>query len=415
MIDIIARAMAAAAAKGGGGGGGEETPEVKLDLLKELGKESLEDVTDDDITYSVLTKMSKVSSLYIDGRNYFLYHNDGQSFVAINLEDDYKAHVLYGTAGSFNKKEMEYANSGELEAITELIPNQASVSNQLADKAFVNSSVQTATANFRGNYPTWADVPAEASAYPVDFAGKTTPTVNDYLVIEEAKDYHGEEVFTTVGSVSDHYIDENGQFVAGSGFSYTQKLPVPHENDKKIVFMGESNAKGNYRIHAFKEDDTWIEEITSGNLNEQIHSLRLSGNIPIETSYFRVSYITESTILSLFVCEEEGTWRFKYTGNWEELGKEGWKPEYQVNETPLTSEQLAALNSGVTAEILDKKMNKAEAEETYAKQEGNYPNLMAGGILGIKFGKFDSVAAYEEARQAGALEAGVTYIVKRGE
>lgn len=50
----------------------------------------------------------------------------------------------------------------------------------------------------------------------------------------------------------------------------------------------------------------------------------------------------------------EGTWRFKYIGEWDDeisegviRGKNGWKPEYQVNEKPLTAEQLLALNSGI--------------------------------------------------------------------
>lgn len=127
---------------------------------------------------------------------------------------------------------------GEISGINDLIPNQASTSNQLADKNFVNSSVQTATANFRGNWDDWADVPTVATDYPVDYAGNKTPTVNDYLVVQDASDY---------------------------------------------------------------------------------------------------------TLETL-----EGTWRFKYTGNWSVDGKAGWHPEYQVNETPLTAAQLAALNSGIT-------------------------------------------------------------------
>lgn len=131
---------------------------------------------------------------------------------------------------------------GEISDINDLIPNQASTSNQLADKNFVNSSVQTATANFRGNWNDWADVPTVATDYPVDYAGNKTPTVNDYLVVQDASDY---------------------------------------------------------------------------------------------------------TLETL-----EGTWRFKYTGNWSVDGKAGWHPEYQVNETPLTAAQLAALNSGITAGLV---------------------------------------------------------------
>ena len=119
-----------------------------------------------------------------------------------------------------------------------LVPTQASESNQLADKNFVNSSIQTNTANFRGNWNTWEEVPTDPSLYPSDYAGSKTPTENDYMVVQDASSY--------------------GQ--------------------------------------AYK-----------------------------------------------------GTWRFKYSGNWAEVGKNGWYHEYQVNETPLTTEQLATLNSGLTA------------------------------------------------------------------
>ena len=131
------------------------------------------------------------------------------------------------------------AKINEIDTISGLIPSQATTSNQLADKAFVNSSVQTATANFRGNWADWATVPTVATDYPADYAGSTTPTVNDYLVVQDASDY------------------------------------------------------------------------------------------------------TLDTL--------DGTWRFKYSGTWSTDGKAGWLPEYQVNETPLTAAQLAALNSGITA------------------------------------------------------------------
>ena len=129
-------------------------------------------------------------------------------------------------------------NEGDIATINGKIPTQASTSNQLADKNFVNSSVQTATANYRGSWDDWASVPTQASDYPEDYAGSHTPTVNDYMVVQDASDY------------------------------------------------------------------------------------------------------TEETL--------EGTWRFKYTGEWDTNGKAGWLPEYQVNETPLTAAQIAAINSGIT-------------------------------------------------------------------
>lgn len=130
-------------------------------------------------------------------------------------------------------------NTSGIAAINSLIPSATTTTNQLADKAFVNSSVQTATANFRGNWATWADVPTAASSYPEDYAGSKTPTVNDYLVVQDASGYTGQTL--------------------------------------------------------------------------------------------------------------SGTWRFKYSGTWSTDGKAGWLPEYQVNETPMTAAQLAAINSGITA------------------------------------------------------------------
>lgn len=128
------------------------------------------------------------------------------------------------------------SNTSRIGNVETLVPAQASEQNQLADKSFVNSSVQTATANFRGNWATWNDVPTSANDYPADYAGDKTPTVNDYLVVQDV--------------------------------------------------------------------------VVEGN---------------------------------------EGTWRYKYSGVWATDGKNGWLPEYQVNETPMTAAQLAAINSNITA------------------------------------------------------------------
>lgn len=125
------------------------------------------------------------------------------------------------------------------------IPEQASSTNKLADKAFVNSTVQTATANFRGNWMNWASVPINADEYPEDYTGTRTPSTNDYMVVQDASGY----------------VDP----------------------DKTL----------------------------------------------------------------------EGTWRFKYTGVWGTDGRNGWMPEYQVNETPFTAAQLAAINSGATENLIN--------------------------------------------------------------
>lgn len=167
------------------------------------------------------------------------------------------------TSIAAEKSRAETAESGldsKINNIQDIIPSTASTTNELADKAFVNSTIQTATANFRGNWADWAAVPTVDTGYPEDYANSRVPTVNDYLVVANASDYS----------------------------------------------MGELN----------------------------------------------------------------GTWRFKYTGTWSEDGKDSWLPEYQVNEEPLTMAQLAALNSGITAqELTDLKDGVAANEEKITEVE----------------------------------------------
>ena len=145
-----------------------------------------------------------------------------------------------------NNTQTSQDNASQIQDIQDLIPATANQNNPLVDRGFVNSSIQTATAYFRGDWATWADVPSDPALYPADATGNHTPITNDYMVV-----------------IADE--QENG-----------------------------------------------------------------------------------------------GTWRYKYTGSWAEQGKSGWQAEYQVNETPLTAAQLAALNSGVTAQaVSDIAANKA--------------------------------------------------------
>ena len=88
-----------------------------------------------------------------------------------------------------NRIDADNILSQRVSSIEEIIPSQASTSNKLADKAFVNSTIQTNTANFRGNWNTWSDIPTDINLYPQDYAGGRTPTVNDYLVVQDASDY----------------------------------------------------------------------------------------------------------------------------------------------------------------------------------------------------------------------------------
>lgn len=82
---------------------------------------------------------------------------------------------------------------GKIGAITALIPSQASAQNQLADKNFVNSSIATATATFRGTYNLVSDLGLTiqathaqvASALATKMAALSiSPDTNDYAFVQ---------------------------------------------------------------------------------------------------------------------------------------------------------------------------------------------------------------------------------------
>lgn len=83
-------------------------------------------------------------------------------------------------------------NQTDISTINGKIPSAATSSNQLADKQYVDNAIQTNSAHFRGNWADWATVPTDANDYPADDDGNKTPTVNDYIVVQDASDYTGE-------------------------------------------------------------------------------------------------------------------------------------------------------------------------------------------------------------------------------
>jgi hypothetical protein len=78
---------------------------------------------------------------------------------------------------------------GKIANITALIPSQASAQNQLADKAFVNSSVATATATFRGTYNLVTDLGLTTAATQQQMASALASKIitadnNDYAFVQ---------------------------------------------------------------------------------------------------------------------------------------------------------------------------------------------------------------------------------------
>ena len=121
---------------------------------------------------------------------------------------------------------------GKLSDITALIPSQASAQNQLADKGFVNSSIATATATFRGTYNLVTDLGLTTQATRVQIASALatkmatlgiTPDTNDYAFVQVPDE---DETPTVIESV-DRYKYSSGAWgyeysLNNSGFTAAQ-------------------------------------------------------------------------------------------------------------------------------------------------------------------------------------------------
>ena len=83
----------------------------------------------------------------------------------------------------------EQANAGDIDAIEGKIPSAATPQNQLADKEFVNSSIATSTANFKGSYNEVSDLQLTPSATRSEIATALAGTItgadnNDYAFVQ---------------------------------------------------------------------------------------------------------------------------------------------------------------------------------------------------------------------------------------
>lgn len=182
------------------------------------------------------------------------------------------------------------------------IPAQASAQNQLADKNFVNSSINSSAAYFRGSYSTQLDL-LSIAWQSVDETAEYYVTNNDYAYVE-----------TVV-----------------SGQSIGDWNPADH--------LGES-------------------------------------------------------------------WRFIYV-----LG-EGWQPQFKVNNTPFTSDQLAAINSGATSELISQistnetnigTLSSTKADKVSSATNGNFAGLDSNGNLtdsGKKASDFQVAGNYKTTQTA---------------
>ena len=78
---------------------------------------------------------------------------------------------------------------GKISDIEDLIPTQASEANQIADKNFVNSSIATATATFRGTFNVVTELNLHYNSTHLEIANALDDLVGDYQIEADNNDY----------------------------------------------------------------------------------------------------------------------------------------------------------------------------------------------------------------------------------
>lgn len=94
-------------------------------------------------------------------------------------------------------------NQTNISTINGKIPSEASSSNKLADKAYVDNAISTNTADFDGAWATYAAIPSTVAGFTNE--GLPTPTNNNYLVVLADETQDG-------GTWRYKYIDDGGSY-----------------------------------------------------------------------------------------------------------------------------------------------------------------------------------------------------------
>lgn len=255
------------------------------------------------------------------------------------------------------------ADKSDVDAKLQLKADKTELAQQITEtKEYAEMLSSSASANFRGNWANWTSVPQNESYYPADSSGNHTPKTNDYLTVANASDYHDEERFTTQDATNGYKIGESGILSEDSSYAYTKLITIDLKDEYIRFSVVGTGTASTYTVHGYTESGVWVKELARIDIPDSSSDLKsVLVKIPFDVKAIRISYYRFNTNIAVATEQLVGVWRFKYVGTWATDGKDGFMPEYQVNEEPFTQAQQDAINSGATAEkisSIDNKVNK---------------------------------------------------------
>ena len=116
----------------------------------------------------------------------------------------------------------------------------------------------------------------------------------------------------------------------------TEATSINKLADKEFVINNIQTSSANFR----GSWATWSAVPTNAN------------SYPVDVDGNRTPTKNDYMIVLADETRDGGTWRYKYTGIWNINGKQGWKAEYEIEKTPFTPEQQAAIDSGINSTLV---------------------------------------------------------------
>ena len=237
-----------------------------------------------------------------------------------------------------------HANSAAIETIEQKIPEQASSSNKLADKNFVNSSIATATATYRGAYNLVTDLSLTISATHAEIATALATAIqtadnNDYCYVQIPV---ADETPAEIASVERYKFGTAWEYeytLNNSGFTAAQwaalnsgitsglvaKLSaLPTNSELTALLSGKANTadlaevatSGSYNDLSDKPtipDITGKADKVSNATNGNFAALDSNGNL-IDSGHKHSDYITQHQNLTNYVQKSQTAGLLKNDG-----------------------------------------------------------------------------------------------------
>ena len=151
--------------------------------------------------------------------------------------------------------------NSKVSGIQELIPTTASSDNQLADKAFVNSSVNSVAATFRGNFATKAALDTWQTENP------GVAKQNDYAIVQQDETHDGEQW---------RYLFQDGAWVAqykvnDAPFTEEQNAAINSTITKTIVDNTTAHIANKNNPHGVTKSQLGLENVdNTSDLNKPV-------------------------------------------------------------------------------------------------------------------------------------------------